>query len=47
MSASVVNTDGVVLPTTGATGLIILAGGAMLVFGCAGAVRLRKSGDAE
>ncbi len=47
MSASVVNTDGVVLPTTGATGLIILVGGAMLVFGCAGAVRLRKSGDAE
>lgn len=47
MSASVVNIDGTILPTTGSTGIVILAAGAVLVLGCATACRIRRRGDAE
>ena len=47
MSASVVNVDGTILPTTGSTGIVILAAGAVLVLGCAAACRIRRRGDAE
>ncbi len=47
LSATVKNVGGNILPTTGTTGLIVLIGGAVLALGCAGAVRLRKSEDAE
>ncbi len=45
ISGSVVNVDGTILPTTGSTGLIVLAGGAVLVLGCAAACRIRRRGE--
>lgn len=42
LTGSVVNIEGTILPTTGSTGLIVLIGGAVLIFGASGAVRMRK-----
>ena len=45
LSADVINIGGTVLPTTGTTGLIVLAGGAILMLGVSGVVRMRKKED--
>ena len=45
LSAAVKNVGGRMLPTTGTAGLIVLIGGAVLALVCAGAVRLRGTGD--
>lgn len=45
LTGDVVNIGGTVLPTTGTTGLIVLVGGAVLVLGASGAVRMRKKED--
>ena len=42
LRGDVVNIGGTVLPTTGTTGLIVLAGGAVIVLAAAGIVRMRK-----
>lgn len=47
LSAVVKNVGSRMLPTTGATDLIALIGGAVLALVCAGAVRLRGFGDTE
>lgn len=46
LTGDVVNIGGTVLPTTGSTGLIVLVGGAALVLGASGIVRMRKKEEA-
>lgn len=46
LTGDVVNIGGTVLPTTGSTGLIVLVGGAVLVLGASGVVRMRKKEEA-
>lgn len=45
LRGDVVNIGGTVLPTTGTAGLIVLAGGAVIVLAAAGIVRMRKKED--
>lgn len=47
VAADVINIGGVILPTTGTRGLIILGGGVALILGCAGIVRFKGNKKEE